>query len=137
MSYYQVSEENLKRVEAFFVEQVKNGGNNRFEATVVEIAEGSGVALATAHKAIKQLAEEKKITIVKPSSRRFPISYIYNANIEAYNKKIDKEEQIEYLQKLVIDLKSEISELTNENNELKGKINILNNTILNSGKTSN
>lgn len=132
MSYYQVSEENMQKVEAYFVEKVKNGGSNRFEATVVDIADGAGVALATAHKAIKQLAEERKITIHKPSSRRFPIAYVYNNSIEGFEKKADKEDQIEYLQKLVRDLKKEVAELTSENQNLKGTINIMNNNILNS-----
>jgi hypothetical protein len=127
MSYYQVSDENIQKVEAYFVKRIKEVGSTRLEATVVDIADGSGVALATAHKAIKQLAESKRITVIKPNSRRFPITYVYNGNVEGFVKKQSAEEQIEYLQGLVQSLQSKLTTVTKERNELQGLLNICQN----------
>jgi hypothetical protein len=127
MSYYQVSDENIQKVEAYFVKRIKEVGSTRLEATVVDIADGSGVALATAHKAIKQLAESKRITVIKPNSRRFPITYVYNGNVEGFVKKQSAEEQIEYLQGLVQSLQSKLATVTKERNELQGLLNICQN----------
>jgi transposase len=127
MSYYQVSDENMQKVEAYFVKRIREVGSTRLEATVVDIADGSGVALATAHKAIKQLAQEKRITIIKPNSRRFPITYVYNGSIEGFVKKQTAEEQIEYLQNLIQELQSKLDGVTKERNELRGLLNICQN----------
>lgn len=103
-----VSKENIKKVENYFVEQIKSLGNKRIEATVVEIADGAGVALATAHKAIKELDQRGVITIIKPSSRRFPITYIYRGDVEGFSIAQTKDEQIEFLKKRVAELEQEI-----------------------------
>jgi DNA-binding MarR family transcriptional regulator len=121
-----VSKENLRKVERFFVESTKAHGTNRTEATVIEIADGSGVALATAHKALKELDQRGLLTIIKPSSRRFPITYIYTGDIEGFSNTESKEEQIEYLQDLltardqkIIELEAQIKKLTNKDNVLQ------------------
>lgn len=121
MSYYQVSDENLQKVEAYFVKRTKETGSNRIEATVIEIAEGSGVALATAHKAIKTLVKEKIITMIKPKSRRFPINYIYTKDIADYDAVKTEQEQIEYLKGLVQQYREELEEMRVKLNESEGQ----------------
>jgi predicted transcriptional regulator len=128
VTYYQVSDENLAKVENYFVNRVKDGGSKRFEATVIDIADGSGVALATAHKAIKQLAEAKIISIIKPNSRRFPISYTYLGDIEGFEQNIKDQSQIEYLQHLVAQLQEQVNQLESDNRELVGENRVLRNT---------
>lgn len=127
MSYYQVSDENMAKVEAYFVKRVKEGGSKRFEATVNQVADGSGVALATAHKAIKQLAEQKKINMIKPNSRRFPISYIYLDDVEGFEQNIMEHSQIEYLQSLVATLQQQVADLEEDNRKLLGENRVLRN----------
>lgn len=122
---YHVSEENLAKVEAFFVQRVKETGTNHIEATVVEIADGSGVALATAHKAIKELKKNNTIDIIKPTSRRFAITYIYKRDIEDFNVEKSTEGQIEYLTNLVQMQNDEIEKLRREINKLKGEHNVM------------
>lgn len=119
-----VSKENLKKVENFFVETIKSTGNKRVEATVLEIAEGAGVALATAHKAIKELDGRGTLTVIKPSSRRFPITYIYRGDLEGFEIGKTKDEQIAYLQNLnsekdeiIASLQRRIRELESNNNK--------------------
>lgn len=102
-----VSKENLKKVQNYFVDQIKSIGRKRIEATVVEIADGSGVALATAHKAIKELDQRGVISVIKPSSRRFPITYIYQGDIEGFEVAQSLEEQVEYLKQRVFELEEE------------------------------
>lgn len=108
-----VSKENLRKVERYFVDQVKASGNKRTEATVVDIAEGAGVALATAHKAIKELDQRGILTVLKPSSRRFPIVYIYNHSIEGFEVAESKDEQIEFLKQRVLELEEQVRQLQN------------------------
>lgn len=119
-----VSKENLRKVENFFVDKIKSEGTNRIEATVLEIAEGSGVALATAHKAIKDLDGRGVLSVIKPSSRRFPITYIYRGDIKGFEVAQSKDEQIAYLQKLntekdemIAELQKRVRELENKNNK--------------------
>jgi hypothetical protein len=120
MAYYQqVSEENLKKVEAFFVRRCKEIGSNRIEATVVDIADGSGVALATAHKAIKELQKNKTLNVIKPASRRFAISYVYLKDIEGFEAEQTAEHQLQYLKDLVISLQEENRQLRNQLQEAK------------------
>ncbi|HLI45958.1 MAG TPA: hypothetical protein VKU94_02055 [Geobacterales bacterium] len=115
-----VSNENLRKVENFFVNTIKATGNKRVEATVHEIAEGAGVALATAHKAIKELDGRGLLSIIKPSSRRFPITYIYTGDIQGLKISQSKDDQIEYLQKvnaeqreIILELQKRVMELEN------------------------
>lgn len=122
MSYHQVSDENMKKVEAFFVKRVKETGSNRIEATVVEIAEGSSVALATAHKAVKELIRIKTIDMVKPKSRRFPINYIYTKDINDFQATVDEKDQIEYLKTLVQDQQDTIEAQRKELEELRVQV---------------
>ena len=119
-----VSKENLRKVENFFVEKIKSEGTNRIEATVLEIADGSGVALATAHKAIKDLDGRGVLTVIKPSSRRFPITYIYRGDVKGFEVAQSKDEQITYLQKLneeqkemILALQKRVRELENNSNK--------------------
>lgn len=118
-----VSKENLRKVENFFVDKIKADGTNRIEATVLEIAEGSGVALATAHKAIKDLDGRGVLTVIKPSSRRFPITYIYRGDIQGFEVAQSKEEQIAYLQKLNEEQKETILALEKRVRELENMTN--------------
>lgn len=117
-----VSKENLRKVENFFVETIKATGNKRIEATVIEIAQGAGVALATAHKAIKELDGRGTLSVIKPASRRFPITYVYRGDIEGYAVAQNKDEQIQYLQNLnaekdeiIASLQKRVRELENSN----------------------
>ncbi|WP_160036912.1 hypothetical protein [Paenibacillus sp. An7] len=129
MSYYHVSEENLNKVESFFVRRVKETGSDHIEATVVEIAEGSEVALATAHKAIKELTEQKVLSVIKPKSRRFAITYIYKRDIEEFITEQREQSQIEYLTNLVQIQKEEIKMLRTELNKINGECNIMANIL--------
>lgn len=108
-----VSKENLRKVENYFVDKIKSSGNKRIEATVLEIADGSGVALATAHKAIKELDSRGTLSVIKPSSRRFPITYIYRGDIEGFKNNQSKDEQIEFLQRKNEELEKRVVELEN------------------------
>lgn len=118
-----VSKENLRKVESYFIDQVKTNGSNRTEATVVDIADGSGVALATAHKALKELDQRGVLTIIKPSSRRFPITYIYTGDIEGFEVAQSTEEQIEYLKDLVQERDEEIALLKEQLRLMKANSN--------------
>lgn len=129
MSYYQVSDENFQKVENFFVQKIKETGVNRVEAKVVEIAEGSGVALATAHNAIKQMVAKRILTVIKPSSRRFPITYIYNSDVTDFEAAQSKEEQLLYLQNRVRVLTEQLERSEAKYRELEGQYRILQNRI--------
>lgn len=128
---YQVSEENLYKVESFFVDRAKELGTNRIETTVAKIAEGSGVALATAHKAILQLEKDKVLEVIRPKSRRFAITYIYNRDIEDFDFELEQHSQIEHLQSLVQKQKEEIASLQEQLNNAQGMIRVLENKLNN------
>jgi predicted transcriptional regulator len=114
-----VSKENLRKVENYFVENTLSTGSKRVEATVIEIAQGAGVALATAHKAIKELDSRGILSVLKPSSRRFPISYIYRGDIEGFEVKQTLEEQNKYLQSLLAERDEQILEMQRRIRELE------------------
>lgn len=114
-----VSKENLRKVESYFVNSIKASGSKRLDATVVEIAEGAGVALATAHKAIKELDSRGILSVLKPSSRRFPITYIYRGDIEGFDAKQTTEDQIKYLQNLLAERDEQLAILQKRVNELE------------------
>jgi predicted transcriptional regulator len=128
---HQVSEENLNKVEAFFVRRAKDTGSNRLEATVIEIAEGSGVALATAHKAIQQLKKNNVIDIIRPKSRRFGITYIYKRDIEGFEIEQSQQGQLEYLLRLVEEQKEEIADLRWQLQNALGEKRVLENKLRN------
>lgn len=113
---YNVSEENMRKVEDFFIGRMKQDRTNRIDATVAQIAEGSGVSLATAHKALTKL-KDKGILEVKTTSktRRFPLTYYYHGEKEV----IEERDQLESLQKLVAELREEIEQLKEENAQLR------------------
>jgi predicted transcriptional regulator len=113
----------LRKVERFFIDTIKASGNKRIEATVLEIAEGAGVALATAHKAIKELDNRGTLTVIKPASRRFPITYVYRGDIEGFEVAQSKEEQIQYLQNLNAENQETIHALEKRVKELESIIN--------------
>jgi predicted transcriptional regulator len=125
MTYHKVADENLKKVEAFFVRRAKELGSHRMEATVVEIAEGSEVALATAHKAIQQLQKDKVIDVIKPKSRRFAITYIYKKDIEGFEVEQEQDDQLQYLLNLNEEYRQEIARLTKELSETQGQKHVL------------
>lgn len=114
-----VSKDNLRKVEEFFVEQARQKGTNIVQATVAEIADGSGVALATAHKALKELKKLELLNWKEPKSRRFPIEYKYIGSIEGFQQNINKDDQIRNLQNLVKELQDQIIELEHENAMLR------------------
>jgi hypothetical protein len=114
-----VSKENLRKVENYFVESTRATGSKRLEATVIEIAEGAGVALATAHKAIKELDSRGVLSVIKPASRRFPITYVYRGDIEGFEVKQTQEEQIKYLQSLLAERDSQLLEMQKRIRELE------------------
>lgn len=114
-----VSKENLRKVENYFVENTLSTGSKRVEATVIEIAQGAGVALATAHKAIKELDSRGILSVLKPSSRRFPISYIYRGDIEGFEVKQTLEEQNKYLQSLLAERDEQLLEMQRRIRELE------------------
>jgi predicted transcriptional regulator len=132
MTYHQVSDENLSKVESFFVQKAKETGSKKIEATVVEIAEGADVALATAHKAIQQLEKDKIIEVIKPKSRRFPITYIYKRDIEGFEAEQSQQWQLDYLLKMVKQQKEEIADLQKRLNEALGEKRMLENKLYNS-----
>lgn len=107
----QVSKENLVKVEYYFVTKAKELGTNRIEATVQEIASGSGVALATAHKALNELNQRGVINKIKPSSRRFPIIYEYKGNLEGFDVAQTKDQRIGHLENTVALRDKEIESL--------------------------
>lgn len=106
-----VSKENLRKVEDFFIRTIKESGENKVEATVVDIADNSNVALATAHKAIKELSQRGVLNIIKPSSRRFPITYVYNGDLSELQVSRTKDEQIALLKNVIDEKNTEISAL--------------------------
>jgi sugar-specific transcriptional regulator TrmB len=105
---YSVSKENLQKVEQYFQMQSKLTEDGKISATVKDISENSGVALATAHKAIRELERKGIIKIYKPTSRRFAIEYVY-----------DPENKIERTKEQFEDL---IRSLEKENKELKDRL---------------
>jgi predicted transcriptional regulator len=133
MTYHQVSEENISKVESFFVQKAKETGSKKVEVTVIEIAEGADVALATAHKAIQQLERDKIIEVIKPKSRRFPITYIYKRDIEGFEVEQSQQWQLEYLFKLVKQQSEEIADLKKRLNEVLGEKRMLENRLYNRG----
>lgn len=106
-----VSKENLMKVERFFVESVKKIGDKRVEATIQEIADNSNTALATAHKAVKELSQRGVIDIIKGASRRFPITYVYNGDIENFEANLGKDDQIAYMKVVIQDQETYIRDL--------------------------
>lgn len=110
---HKVTDENLRKVIRFFIDQMEKTGDNHIEATVVEIANGSGVALATAHRAIKRLGEKGQLKIIKPvhESRRYGITYVVTDELYA---QFNEHSQLEYLQKLVEKYQMEVADLKNE-----------------------
>jgi predicted transcriptional regulator len=114
-----VSNEYLRKVEMFFAENVKEQGTNRIQATVQEVADGSSVALATAHKALKELSNRGIIDMVKPSSRRFPITYIYNGDTEFEIEEENLKGQVEHLIAQLDEYKELVGQLREENRALK------------------
>ncbi|OMD73276.1 hypothetical protein BSK48_05245 [Paenibacillus odorifer] len=111
MTDYQPSQENVDKVSAYFVSKVKTTGSRRFSETIADIARNSDVALATAHRVIKQLVAEKKITAIRHDSRRIANEYIYHDDIVGFLLEKDKDQQISYLQDLVQQLVSENEDL--------------------------
>lgn len=102
-----VSNENLKKVEAFFQEQaVKLGQGVPMPFKVVDIADGSNVALATAHKAIKELEKRGVLKLIRAASRREAVQYIYKGTIRR------SREELEHL----------VLQLETENKTLKEKL---------------
>ncbi|OZQ62772.1 hypothetical protein CA600_21145 [Paenibacillus sp. VTT E-133280] len=107
MTYNQPSQENVDKVTTYFVSRVKADGSRRFSEKLSIIAKSSDVALATAHRVIKLLESEKKITIIRQETRRIPTEYIYTGDIDGFLLEKDKDEQITYLQNLVRQLEQE------------------------------
>lgn len=99
---FAISNESLQKVEMFFKSETIDSINEPVIATVLDIAQGSGVALATAHKAIKELEKRGVLKIIKPQSRREPIQYIYSER---------REKSKEELEALVKEYESTIKEL--------------------------
>jgi predicted transcriptional regulator len=116
-----VSKENLFKVQNYIKAQTEKNNGAKFSATVVEIAEGSNVALATAHRAIKELTNRGVIDVIKPSSRRFPITYIYNESVkDAELHEISLESQIEDLKKIIENKDILIKQLYDKISKLEG-----------------
>lgn len=116
-----VSNEYLRKVETYFAENAQELGTNRIQATVQEVADGAGVALATAHKALKELNNRGIIDMIKPSSRRFPITYIYNGDTECTIEENDLRGQVDHLLEQLESYKEMVAELQKENRILKGR----------------
>ena len=92
-----ISKEKLRLLQKYFINRVKNGQTRTFEETVQNIADGSGLALATAHKGIKELVNRGVLTVSKSRSRRFPCVYTYTGELDEVKEFIDKDAQIKYL----------------------------------------
>jgi predicted transcriptional regulator len=83
-----ISEEKLRAVEGFFHERCSQIGTTIIDnLTVEEVADKSGVSLATAHKAIRRLEQEGKMIVLKGSSRRENNVYVYKST-DFGNRKI-------------------------------------------------
>ncbi|KRE70864.1 hypothetical protein [Paenibacillus sp. Soil750] len=105
---YTVNAENLGKVQQFFQLQSEKLGNGiPMSFTVVQIAEDSNVALATAHKALKELANRGVISVIKGQSRREAIQYIYRGSSP---------------QKSLQELEAMVNQLENENKILREKL---------------
>ena len=116
-----VSNEYLRKVETYFAENTQELGTNRIQATVQEVADGAGVALATAHKALKELNNRGTIDMIKPSSRRFPITYVYNGDTESTIEENDLRSQVDHLLEQLDSYKEMVAELQKENRMLKNR----------------
>lgn len=122
MIQHEVSEENLRKVERFFVEKAKEEGTKELQDTIVNISNGADVAVATAHRAIKKLEEKGILTIIKPVSRRFSRTYIYNGDISEFTEEENKDRQIVYLKSMIAKKDGIIQEKNKENDELKNEL---------------
>ena len=92
-----ISKEKLRLLQKYFIDKVRNGESRTFEETVQNIADGSGLALATAHKGIKELVNRGVLAVRKSKSRRFPCVYTYTGELDEVKEFIDKDAQIKYL----------------------------------------
>lgn len=90
---FSVSDESLQKVEKFFKSESTRNSEETITGTIQQIANQSGVALATAHKAIKELEKRGILNIIRPKSRREPIQYIYA------EKQDRSKEELEFLVK--------------------------------------
>lgn len=133
MAYYQPSDENVGKVIDYFVEKVRTSGSRQFEDTVAGVSKNAGVALATAHRVIKQLEAERIITIHRPVARRLPTSYTYNADIKDFMVEKGKDSQIEYLKNMNSELIEKLEKSDQELIEVKGENSILKNKLRQAG----
>lgn len=106
---YTVSADNLKKLDAYFqIEQAKVGDGNYVTLTVVQIAEGSNLALATAHRGIKELERRGVLKVIKPPTRRETVQYIYKGNVQRSRQEL--EDTIISLENEVKQLKEKLTE---------------------------
>lgn len=95
VSMYLVSDDNVDKVKRFFIRQSKETGLT-VNMRVDEIAFHSGVALATAHKALQALSDEGFLEIERSACRRNANSYHVMSDIDIEEKKMSIEEELVY-----------------------------------------
>ena len=117
----EISKEKMRALQKYFIKTVKNGQSRTFEATIQNIADGSGIALATAHRGIKELEERGILKVSKTKSRRFPCVYMYNGDLEEFKEFVDKDAQIRHLQQTIESQRKEISRLKQMVKKYKNK----------------
>lgn len=114
-----ISKEKLKQLQNFFIDRVKKSQSRTIEETVQNIAEGSGLALATAHKGIKELENRGVLSVKKTKSRRFPCVYTYTGDLDVNKKFVDKDEEIRYLQEKLAKKNLQIDKLKQTIKDMK------------------
>ena len=106
-----ISKENRIKLQNYFIDQVVSKGSRKIQETVNNIAEESGLALATAHKGITELVNRGVLSVQKSKSRRFPNVYTYLGELDETKNFVDKDAEIEYLRKKMKKLQREVKML--------------------------
>lgn len=114
-----ISSDSLSKVEKMFKEKSAQLNGAIITMTVAEVAEQSGVALATAHKAIKELVRHGIVNIIRPSSRRESVQYIYKGREGKEKTKQELESYIRELENEIAVLKKRLEQYEGEFTTIK------------------
>lgn len=109
----------VEKVERYLIKQVRERGSRQFSVRVGDIAFGSDVALATAHKVLKLLENKGIIKIIRGDTRRVPNQYQYLADIDFEETKFNQAAEVRKLKSQVDELIDQITKLRSENNRLR------------------
>jgi DNA-binding IclR family transcriptional regulator len=119
MSIYLVTEDNVDKVKAFLIRAAKETGSKSIIMRVDEISFHSGVSLATAHKALKALADEGFLEIIRGSSRRYTITYCIKADLALEEGRLSIADEIKLKDRQIRELQEQVSRLLAENKRLR------------------